>query len=116
MSFENCTPTTEKEPHQPSLEAIKAQIEKLCGKENPEVLRTCEDKKGVYLHEVVVTDGKGDASLYSYRRVGNYPETKTSATLIDVAYFEGAITDDMCVGGDTLSTYDEMTEVWTDAR
>jgi hypothetical protein len=116
MHFEYRTPMLEKESHQPSLEEIKAKIEKLCGKENPEVLRTCEDEKGVYLHEVVTMDDKGDASLFSYRRSGNYQETKTANTLVDVAYFIGPVEAGMCVGGDTLSNYDENSGQWVDTK
>ncbi len=115
MNFDiaKTTPAQEKEKRIPSLAEIKVQIEKLCGKENPEVVRTIEDEKGVYLHEVVTVDEKGDASLFSYRRFGNYAESKTAVTHIDVAYYMGAITDDMCVGGDILSTYDESTGEWS---
>lgn len=116
MSFENPTPAAEKEPKFLSLEEVKAKIEKLCGQENPEVIRTLEDEKGVYLHEVVTIDDKGDASLFSYRRVGDYPESKTTNTLIDVAYFVGPVEDGMCVGGDTLSNYDEASGEWTDTK
>jgi hypothetical protein len=112
MNFEHPAP----EPHLPSLEEIKVQIEKLCGKENPEIIRTLEDENGVYLHEVVTLDDKGDASLFSYRRSGNFQETKTARTVVDVAYFIGPVEDDMCVGGDTLSDYDETSGVWTDAK
>ncbi len=58
MNFENPTPAPEKEPHLLSLEEIKAKIEKLSGQENPEVIRTLEDEKGVYLYEVVTVDDK----------------------------------------------------------
>jgi hypothetical protein len=116
MSFENPTPAQERESHIPSLEEIKIKIEKLCGKENPEVLRTLEDGKGVYLHEAVVVDDKGDASLFSYRRSGDYQETKTLVTHIDVAYFFGPIEDGMCIGGNTLSNYDENSGEWMDTK
>lgn len=99
MNFENPTPTPEKGPHIHSLEEIKAQIERLCGKENLEVVRTLADGKGVYLHEVVTVDDKGDASLFSYRRSGNHPETKAAITVVDVAYFVGPVDDDTCIGG-----------------
>ncbi len=116
MKFEIPTPTAEKEPRFPSSEEIKAKIEKLCGQENPEVIRTLEDEKGVYLHEVVIIDGKGDTSLFSYRRSGNFLETKAAHTEINVAYFLGPITDGMCVGGDTLSDYDENSGEWIDVK
>lgn len=116
MNFDIPSPPAEKEPRLPSLTEIKAQIERLSSKENPEVIRTLEDEKGVYLHEAVVIDDKGDASLYSYRRSGNYQETKAAVTVVDVAYFEGAVASGMCVGGDTLSNYDEATGQWTDTK
>lgn len=116
MNFENPTPAPEKEPRILTLEEIKIKIEKLCGKENPKVVRTLEDENSVYLHEVVTMDDKGDASLVSYRRSGNYQETKTAHTVIDVAYFIGPIEDGMCVGGDTLSNYDENSDKWTDTK
>lgn len=116
MNFENPTPAPEKEPRPLSLEEIKAKIEKLCNQENPEVIRTLEDEQGIYLHEVITVDDKGDASLYSYRRSGNYQETKTATTVIDVTYFVGSVEDGMCVGGDTLSNYDEHSGEWTDTQ
>lgn len=116
MNFENPTPAAEKEPRFLSLEEVKAKIEKLCGKENPEVVRTLEDEKSVYLHEVVTVDDQGDASLFSYRRVGDHPESKAAQTVIDVAYFVGPVEDGMCVGGDTLSNYDETSGEWMDTK
>lgn len=116
MDFENPMPAPEKERTFPSLEEIKAKIETLCGTENPEVLRTLEDGKGVYLHEVVIVDDKGDVSLFSYRRSGDYQETKTASTVIDVAYFVGPIEGGMCVGGNTLSDYDEQSGEWSDTE
>lgn len=117
MNFDNPTPTQEKEPRPLSLEEIKVQIERLSKQEKLEVVRTLEDGKGIYLHEAVVKDEKGDSSLYSYRRSGNYPETKAATTVIDVTYFVGPIlAGEMCIGGDTLSNYDETTGKWTDAK
>ena len=116
MNFDIPTPAQEKEPHFPTLEEIKSKIEKLCGQENPEVIRTLEDEKGVYLHDVVTVDGKGDASLFTYRRSGNFPETKAAMTQVDVAYFVGPIEDGMCVGGNVLSEYDEANRTWTDKK
>ncbi|MFZ1719754.1 MAG: hypothetical protein WAU28_00205 [Candidatus Moraniibacteriota bacterium] len=116
MNFETSIPAPEKEPRFLTLEEIKARIEKLCGQENPETVRTLEDEKGVYLHEVVTIDEKGDASLFSYRRSGNFQETKSAHTVIDAAYFIGPLADGMCVGGDTLSDYDENSGIWTDAK
>ncbi len=109
-------PTAEQETHFPSLEEIRLQIERLSGQENPEALRTLEDENGVYLHEVVTVDEKGDAAIVSYRRAGIYQETKTTTTLIDVAYFLGSIDDGICVGGKTLSHYDKDSGEWTDTK
>lgn len=116
MGLENLMPAPEKEPHILSLEEIKLKIEKLSGQENPEVIRTLEDEKGVYLHEVVTVDDKGDTALFSYRRSGNYQETKTANTNVDVMYFVGPVEDGMCVGGDTLSNYDENSGKWTESQ
>ena len=116
MDFENQTPAQEKEPRFLTLEEVKAKIEGIINQENPETVRALEDEKGVYLYEVVTIDDKGDASLISYRRSGNFQETKTARTVVDVAYFIGPVEDDMCVGGDTLSDYDETSGIWTDAK
>lgn len=116
MSFENLTPAAEKEPKFLSLEEVKAKIEKLCGQENPEVIRTLEDGKGVYLHEVVTIDDKGDASLFSYRRPNDDPKLEVANTLIDITYFEGSVESGMSVGGHTLSNYDETSGEWTDTK
>jgi len=40
MNFENPIPAAEKEPRFLSLEEVRRKIEKLCGQENPEVVRT----------------------------------------------------------------------------
>lgn len=113
MNFDIPAPAAEREPKFLSLAEVKAKIEQLCKQENPEVVRSLEDEKGVYLYEVVAVDDKGDASLYSYRRVGEHAESKAANTLVDVAYFVGPIEDGMCVGGDVLSNYDETTGQWT---
>jgi hypothetical protein len=116
MSFEAPTtdPTPEKGPKFLSLAEITAKIEAHVGQENLKVQRTLEDANGVYLHEVVTVDDAGDASVYSYRRVGNFSETKTSNTVLDVAYYQGSVEDDICIGGTSLSNYDETTGLWTD--
>ncbi|MBP9697964.1 MAG: hypothetical protein KBD65_02130 [Candidatus Moranbacteria bacterium] len=143
MSIENptFTPVTEKGPKFPSLEEIKAKIEALIPKkdqgvvlnleedgtvtdknenlptkERREVLRTLEDKDGVYLYETVVIDEAGDAALYSYRRAGNYSELRAANTVIDITYFEGSVESGMPVGGHTLSNYDEASGEWTDTK
>lgn len=115
MNFDIPTAAAEKEPLIPSLEEVKAQIERLGCKEGLEV-RMLEDEKGVYLYEVVTLDEKGDATLYMYRRAGIYKETRAAETEIEVAYFNGPLEDDMCVGGENLSEYDDLTGTWTDAR
>lgn len=112
MSFENPTPTEEKEPRYPTAEEIRNKLESLCKYENPETVRIREDEKGVYLHEMKAFDEKGDAYLYLYRRTGNFAEVKAAKTTIEVYYFSGSLEDDMCVGGDTLATYDETSGLW----
>ncbi len=141
MNLENLTPVSEQEPRFLSLEEIKAKIETLIPKKNQdlvfdlkedgtvidkdrnlptkerlEVLRTLEDKDGIYLHEVVFIDETGDTTLYSYRRAGNYAELRAANTVIDAAYYMGSLKDDVCIGGDTLSNYDESTDQWTDVK
>ena len=143
MGIENpiFTPVTEKKPEFLSLDQIAAKIATLIPKKNPdlvltleedgavvdkdknlptkerlETLRTLEDNNGVYLHEVVFIDEAGDATLYSYRRAGDYAELRAANTVIDVAYYMGAIQDNICTGGDTLSNYDEQLGAWTDVQ
>ena len=83
-----------------------------CTFENPAVVRTLEDEKGITLHELVVTDKGGDDILYTYRRSGE----KAATTDSTASYFVGKMDDGMCVGGENFSTYDETTEKWTDAQ
>jgi hypothetical protein len=109
-------PTPEKETHFLSLSEIKAKIEELSDQENSEVMRTLGDAKGIYLHEVATVDAEGIGSLYSYRRSGNYSETKTSVTNIDVTYFTGKLEDEMFIGGNILSNYSEEMAEWTDEK
>lgn len=116
MNFENPTPAAEKEPKYPSLEEIKSQIERLSGQENLEVIRMIEDEEGVYLYEAATVDELGDASVFSYRRSGNYTETKAVNTVIDVAYYMGSLEEDIIFSGKTLSDYDEITGRWIDAE
>jgi hypothetical protein len=115
MDFEKPTPLIEQEPHCPSLEEIKTKMESLIGQEKFEVLRTLEDEKGVYLYEVATVDDAGDASQYTYRRKGNYSETKAAQTCIDIVCCIGPLEDEMFISGTTLSNYDESTAKWTDA-
>ena len=135
------TPITEKGPRPLSLDEIKTKITALIPKKNQdpvltleedgmvvdkdrnlptkerlETLRTLEDKDGIYLHEVVFIDETGDTTLYSYRRAGDYAELRAANTVIDAAYYMGAMKDDICIGGDTLSNYDESTGQWTDVK
>lgn len=119
MSFENPTPTPEKEAHYPSLEEIRwkiRQLSELRKQANPETVRTRGEGNDVYMHETVTTDDKGDAYLYTYRKVSDHPESKSTTTLIEVAYYIGRLEDGMCVGGDILSEYDETTGQWKDTR
>ncbi len=112
--FENPTPNIETEPHIPSLEEIKVKMESLIGQENFEVLRTLEDEKGVYLYEVATVDEAGDASQYTYKRKGDYLETQSAQTCIDVAYYVGTLETGYPCSAENISEYDETTESWTD--
>ena len=105
-----------KDTQYPSSEAIKTQLERLSGKENLQIVRTLEDEKGIYLHEVISVDKEGDTELYSYRRSGIYKATQALTTSIDVEYFEGGLEDGMPIGGKTLSEYDKDLGKWRDTK
>lgn len=115
MDFENPA-SAEKEPRFPSPEQVRSEIERLSGQENLEELRTLDDEKGLYLYEAVAVDGNGEGKLYSYTRAGNYSETKSIETIIDLAYFRGDLEDGEFIGGRILSKYDEETGGWTDQQ
>ena len=98
--------TKEKESHIHSLEEIKNQLERFSGRENIVVVRTLEDEKGIYLHEVIFTDEEGNDTLYFYSR--------TSCTSVNVAYFKGKLENDDYISGETLSDYNEVSGEWKD--
>ncbi len=106
MSIEN--PFQEKEPRFPSLEEIKAQIEKCCVEGKLEFVRILEDERGVSLYEAVAVDEKGDAYLYTYQKAGE----RAKITEIRVSKFIGSLEDGECVGGENLATYNEATGEW----
>jgi hypothetical protein len=114
MNIEHPPFNPEEERRILTREEIQSRLKEFCSQEDQKLERVLEDEKGVYLYEVSAVDEGGDASLYSYRRLGNYKETKAANTVIDVVYYVGSIEDGMCVGGDTLSNYDENSGIWVD--
>lgn len=110
MSSIKTSPAYEQRLISPNLEEVSRKLQKLCGRENPPVIRTVEDAKGLSLHEVVVTDAAGDDTIYTYRRAGD----KADTTDITLTSFIGKHTDNVCVGGENLSTYDQARGVWND--
>ena len=112
--FEDPVQPLEKEPKILSLEEIKNQIERFVNQENLEKPRVLEDEKGVYLYEVTVVDEKGDASVYAYRRKGDFREF-VSPTVIDVTYYSGSGEEAVLCGGTTLSDYNKEADEWVDS-
>ncbi len=119
MSFENPTPTTEKEPHFPSLEEIRYQINRFVEKfnqKNAREIRILAQGKDIYHYELSTTDEKGDDYLYLYKRKGQYPDSQALTTTIEVVYYLGNLQTNTAVGGDTLSDYDENSGEWVDTQ
>jgi hypothetical protein len=112
MNFETPQTSVEKELRYPSLEEVKAKMEKIVGKENLEVLRILKDEGGgITLYEASTIDENGDAFVYVYRKAGE----KSAVTNISVEYYLGALEDGTCVGGKNLAVYNETAEQWSDA-
>jgi hypothetical protein len=107
------TITPEKEPKYPSLEEIKNQIKQFSGEQELEVVRTKEDKKGIFLHEEIYVDENGDTTLYTYGRIEPHLQedgvTVIIATL-EAAYFNGKLEDNDYFDGNGLSDYTESGE------
>jgi hypothetical protein len=119
MNFDIPTTTLEKEPHIPSLEEIRHQIKKFVeksGQKNLHEERIFAEGKDVYLYELATTDESGDAYLYLYKRKGEHAHSSAAVTVVEVAYYVGKLEDGMCIGGDTLSNYDENSGEWTDTK
>lgn len=119
MNFENPTATHEQEPKYPTIEEIKARIRSYIDREHLEITstRTREDQKGVYFHEDVLAMNKdGKTAIYLYRRSGDYNETKSSATCIEVVWFRGNPDNGDWLTGDTLCSYDEATGKWREGK
>jgi len=117
MNFD--MPTLEQGPRIPSLEEIRYQIKRFVeksGQENTREERVFAKGKDVYLYELSATDDKGDTYLYLYKRQGEYEHASALVTVVEVAYYMGKLEDGMCVGGDTLSHYDEISGTWTDVQ
>ncbi|MFZ3031629.1 MAG: hypothetical protein WA082_01190 [Candidatus Moraniibacteriota bacterium] len=117
MSFENPTPTPEKEPRIPTLEELRYKVKgfiERTGQKNMKEERIFAEGKDVYFYEVSATDEQGDAYLYQYTRKGEFEHAKASATVVEVGYYIGRLEDGMCVGGSTASNYDDASGQWTD--
>jgi hypothetical protein len=118
MNFDIPTQTTEKEPKISSLEEIRYQIKTFVersGQKNMREERVFAEGKDVYFYEMSTIDENGDAYLYQYTRRGKFEHASASATVIEVAYYSGRLEDGMCVGGSTVSNYDDASGQWTDA-
>lgn len=115
MSFE-----THNTPERfPSLEEIRYQIKRFVeksGQKNIREERIFAEGKDIYLYELSAIDENGDAFLYLYQRKGQYPHSKAAETVIEITYYKGTLEDNVCVGGNTLSNYDETTGKWTDTK
>jgi len=73
----------------PTPEEVRLIFEKLISREYKEI-RRCEDKKGLYLLEVVVPgDSEGEVIEYTYMRKGEYKEGSSSSTGIYKVFYEG---------------------------
>ena len=120
MGFEDLTPpTAEGEPRFPTLEEIRYQIKRFVersGQKNIREERIFAEGKDVYFYELSATDENGDAYLYLYKRKGEYEHASAAMTVLEVTYYMGRLEDGMCVGGDTLSNYDEQNNVWADVK
>ncbi len=115
-NIENPTPTTEKEPHFPSLEEVVAQMKTLIGQEDFKEERRKESEDGIQLYEIsVLEQGKEGmiTCVYTYRKADG---ERIHTTSIGVAYCDGSPDDnDWLPGGYTISNYDEMTGRWRKA-
>lgn len=117
MNFDIPTPSAEKEPRIPTLEELRYKVKgfiERAGQQNMKEERIFAEGKDVYFYEVSAIDEKGDAYLYQYTRKGKFEHSSASATVVEVAYYEGRLEDGMCVGGSTVSNYDETTGQWID--
>ncbi len=117
MNFDTPKLSTEGEPHIPSPEEIRYKmrgfIERV-GQKNMREERIFAEGKDVYFYEVSTTDENGDAYLYQYTRKGKFEHSSASATVIEVAYYTGRLEDGICVGGSTVSNYDDASGQWND--
>lgn len=77
MSFESPTPTPEKEPHFPSLEEIRYQINRFVEKfnqKNAREIRVLAQGKDVYHYELSTTDEKGGILIDEKEKIKNFRE------------------------------------------
>ncbi len=59
--------------------------------EDYQIYRSLENKDGLYLLEVGITDAEGELILYTYIRAGFYPEGSSTETVIRVVFFQRGI-------------------------
>lgn len=78
--------------------------------------RVFAEGENIYFYEFSAIDAKGDAYLYLYKRKGDHAKASAAVTVLEVAYYIGRLEDGMCVGGDTLSNYDEASDQWIDVQ
>jgi hypothetical protein len=119
MGIENPTPNTERGPRVHSQEEIRYQMRRFIekfGQQNLHEERIFAEGEKIYLYEFSATDEKGDAYLYLYKRKGDHAKASAATTVLEVTYYVGRLEDGMCVGGDTLSNYDETTNQWVDVQ
>lgn len=75
----------------PTPEEVTSLFHELIKKEYTEI-RKLEDEQGLYLHEVKIPgDLSDEESEYTYRRKGQYKESKTSETEIQITYYKNGV-------------------------
>lgn len=103
----------EKELRYPQLEEIRNQIRRFSGGQKLEVVRTKEDEKGIFLHEEIYVDEKGDTTLYTYSRIEPHLQSDGFTIIIatlEVSYFNGKLESGDCFNGNGLADYTESGE------
>ena len=81
----------------PTKEQVRLAFDRLIGKEYTEG-RSCEDEKGLYFWEVFIPgDSPNGMTACVYKREGNYLESQSSTTQIEIVY----LIDNSAVGGNS---------------
>ena len=89
--------------HIPTSEEVSSIFTELTKKEYKEI-RKCEDQKGLYLLEIMVSgDLPNEEIKYSYMRKGRYKEGQISETGIHKTYLENGIP----ISGTSVARYVE---------